>query len=569
MEFISEQHSVHGLSGVELAVVLEAEPFAVLELGTLFGLFEYASSLVGGVCLRASRLFACKFLLGVLRHLRAISRAQITEALFMFSLRKPSMELFCLVWSELIRSSTLPFSRLARLLTVSAVAPVAATELVQRVSCPIEARAERERGNELCNVTFDVHARCLVYLASGSLGELDAVFQGAAEFDLDASWTDMLHLVEEEAAAVLGNSDRTVNALCGCVARLHRLIDVLLLYPTPDGLLSRLAELMDGSTNPLGLASLISLLSRTWPFPDLCVDAKEKLRTRLQTVNAQLSTVVECAPSDDCMGVVQRGCVPSSEALSALLLATRPECFDSLLQMLLAHPGGRFDPLMFLAPQHQWENRSFGQSSHLDIWRIMHLQNTPRTEALLDVWSAPEHFSLWKINKATISAELANRKGLELAERIAKEEPNVRLWLGLFVCVKKMTGLHAKVCSLVLPVVLSTPYRSLLSRQEYASMVALVLGLTSHDDFESTLRGVSSPDMVCLTLLERVLPLNLAGMLQMRIIDLKPDATDPFLVEGAKSRAALLRDPQNLVRGWTVLSKPQQTLLARIMDGKK
>ena len=40
LQFVARQHREHGLSGIALAATIEAEPFSVLDLGTLLGLFK-------------------------------------------------------------------------------------------------------------------------------------------------------------------------------------------------------------------------------------------------------------------------------------------------------------------------------------------------------------------------------------------------------------------------------------------------------------------------------------------------------------------------------------------------
>ncbi len=582
-QFIARK-CVDSFGGLELALAIEAEPFASLAVGTVFGLLEYSVSLsvVGS---RASRIFASKFFLDVVRNFRSIPRSIVLEVLFTFSLRKSCVDFCCLVWSDLIRSGTIPFSRLAHLLTVSSVAPRAGFDIVSRVSCPSDARAERPLGDSLCNPLLDLTDRLVRFLNDDQhLVSADVVLAGAAEFDIDASLVSILEVVERECCDPANVV--SVAALSARMSRQHRLIDVLLLLPRCDMLLAQMAEWLGQCRDEVSGALLVSLMSRVWLFDGVCTDSKSALLSKFQRHkedSVDLPILVSYSEEASAVDLVRNGgCIPASHALCSLLLAMRPGCLDKLMQVL-ANEENRFDSLLFFGPQDVWFRKEHAvKHYHYAVWKAIQLGPDLDLAVALpfasDVLKRPCDFALWQINHLQVPVDVAKQLWSELAEKIGRsrhaQQPDIRLWLALLVCMKRLgnsAGVHSKVCLLTLPAALSSCYRGILSRSEHASIIALVLGSVEQEDFEHCLNEMrdEGPDERCMILLEPLLPLNLAALLKQKINALAVEGESPFIDDGSKTKSVLIREPQNLVKGWTVHAKPYQTILSRVMEAGK
>jgi hypothetical protein len=572
--FVEHQFLSLHISGAALAAALEGQSFASLGVGVLFGLMEFALLLQRGLG-AASRLCACDFLLGVLRHLRLFSRSQVLEALYLFSMQQCAVDFGALVWSQLIRSGVCSYNRFARFATVSEIGSSfsSVTSLALRISCPPDARAERTGGDALFDSGLDLKSRIELYVEGKSVN-IDCVFVGVAEFDLDALWGDVKAMVEMDIGRGWENVV-SVRSLTAVVKRLHAWIDILLLYPSGNVILDTLQYMFEQSSSEVAKALLVCLLARLWPFEGVAQSGKDWFVAKVSANGAcDLLVIHDWSDDDNCVEVARRGYAVHSHALCALTLGMRPSYLPSLLRAI-SQSEDRFDCLMFLGPQESWSGKTF-DDPHFSLWKARKMGPFLRAPPLPDVnevLKCPEQHTLWDISRIGVTGDVARTKCVELSERIAKDKiQSVHVWMALLCCMKQLSSsmVLPKLCSLVLPAALSLSSKSVLLRPEHALVVAMVCHAFPLATFETCMQNVANPDECCLVLLERLLPLNLAAVVQGRILSGATDKRDvsPFLVEGSKARyAVLLRDPQNLVKGWTVLAKDtNQTVLSRVMD---
>ncbi len=548
-----------------LAALLEQQRFAVgVEPAVVTGVLHFGLRLWNGSA--ASLSFAAKFVLRVLWELKRVPRPVVLESLFRFSQQR-----LCVfssrLWSDLIRQNTVSFDEYMRLLTLSAVAAqdAACVAFAAGLSCPPQSRRVRAIADDPANAQV-LPGRVSSFL--NGEGEMDAVFAGATEFDLDALWPVLRDQMDREAQLP---AQMSVRELTQRVERQHRLLDCCLSYPGGLDVAARLVEVLHGSNLPIAKGLLVSAMSRLWPL-GMCPSVKSQLVAAF-SAPPQQCVWVTCSDDDECVAVALRGAVAASHALCALALAMQPQMMQSLVSSLQS-----FDSLCFLSEQFatRWQECSH---PHWTLWKVLTLgpvvaEGAAGADASA-VFERPEMHSMWTVGEmgGLLTAEQAKRACVVLAERIGKEKmgQKIKTWVALLQALKKRPdiGTLTRVCGLVVPAALSYGARVLFARSDHAAVVAAVCGLLPVQSFETCVENVESPDEVALAGLERALPLQLAVVLQCRIVErlAAKSRVDPFVTEGKARMLAVLREPANVVRGWHVHTKQAPlTLLARSMD---
>ncbi len=547
-----------------------------MEGAVVLGVLHYGVLLMNGQEKDvAARRYACTFVISILHNLKKVPRPVISESLFRFSQQR-LCPFAALVWSELIRDSVGLFERFVRLLTLSAVASQdeACRRFGSGLYCPVAERSERELGDapadavalELLQVRFSK------YLDEGT--DVDSVFEGVTEFDLDLYWSNVMNQTQMEFGSL--PDSMSVGELSRRMEKQHRLLDVCLLYPRGLEIAECLVKLLSAVESLLGRAFLLSVMSRLWPF-GVCAAA----RSVIQSLIAEPAT--ECivnsssaiSDDDDCVAVANCGIVRGRPALCTLAVAIRPSMIASYVAALT-----EFDSLNFIVGS--FSSRWSGSSHpHFVQWKKLKMGPViSAKKAASDACSAleePEHHSLWTLSEAgtNLSVDQAKRVCLAVAERIGKERgfQKIKLWCALLQALKKRpdAATLARVCTCIVPAALSFSSRVLFSRHDHASVVGLVCSPLPAQSFESVLDNVQAPDDLCLAGLERVLPLHLAVLVQCRLVNKEAAkaaaVVDPFVSEGKTRTLAVIREPTNVVRGWLVYSKQAPlTLLSRAMD---
>jgi hypothetical protein len=552
-----------------VAAVLEQQRFVGgVEAAVVTGVLHFGVRLWNQTA--ASLCFASQFVLRILWELKRVPRAVVLEALFRFSQQR-LCALSARLWSDLIRQNVVSFDDFMRLLTLSAVAaPIAPCALFAAgLSCPPQSRRARCLGDEPANARVFAELPGRVSLFLNGEGELDALFVEATDFDLDAFWDVFGVRVQQEEGCV--PLQMTVRDLTQRVERQHRVLDVCFVCPRGLAVAERLAESLHVHESPIAKGLLLSAMSRLWPM-GLCPAIKSQLAAAFASASVSCA-FVSCAPEDDCVAVASRGAVMGSHALCALALAMQPQMTHSFLVSLQS-----FDSIAFLADNFgtRWQEC---EHPHWTLWKTLSLGPTLGAGAAnaepAAVFEHPESHSVWTLGEVglALTAEQAKRACLQLAERIGKEKHAQRIknWFALLQALKKRpdSGTMARVCGLVVPAALSYSARVLFARSDYAAVAGGVCGLLPAQSFETCVEKLESPDEAALAGLERVLPVQLAVVLQCRIVErlAAKSSPDPFVIEGKARTVAVLREPAHVVRGWHVHTKHAPlTLLARSMD---